>query len=101
MKLKELRLNSNLSQKELADVAKVSQKTISNYENGENNQSIEALAKLANYLGVSLDYLCERPFNNNIGYIPEDKKDLIIKIIALNDRQIQRVDDFISGMQDK
>ena len=40
MKLKELRLNSNLSQKELADVAKVSQKTISNYENGENNQSL-------------------------------------------------------------
>lgn len=101
MKLKELRLNSNLSQKELADVAKVSQKTISNYENGENNQSIDALIKLADYLGVSLDYLCERPYNNNIGYIPENKKDIINKIISLNDRQTQRIDDFVSGMQDK
>lgn len=61
---------------------------------------IDALIKLADYFQVSLDYLCDRQFNNNIGYIPENKKSLITKIIMLNTKQCQRAEDFISGLQE-
>lgn len=46
-----------LSQKELADKLKISQKSISKYERGTRRPSYETLAEMASIFGVTTDYL--------------------------------------------
>lgn len=88
MKLKELRLQYNKNQVEIAKIAQVSQSNYSKYELGKLTPDMNSLINLANYYNVSLDYICERPFNNNIGYIPEEKKAIIKQIISLDDKKL-------------
>lgn len=88
MKLKELRLQYNKNQVEIAKIAQVSQSNYSKYELGKLTPDMNSLIHLANYYNVSLDYICERPFNNNIGYIPEEKKAIIKQIISLDDKKL-------------
>ena len=80
MRLKELR--SNMSQKELSDATGINQKTLSNYEVGRTEPDIQTLIKIANYFNVSLDYLCERQWNNQIGYVPDEVKDHIKNVLS-------------------
>lgn len=65
-RLKELRQEKKLSQKEIADFLGVNEKTISRWENGENTIKSDKAQKLADYFGVSTGYL--------LGY-SNDKKD--------------------------
>ena len=57
MKIKEIRTENGMSQKELAQLLGVSQTNIYNYEVGRTEPSIEILIKLAKALNVSIDYL--------------------------------------------
>lgn len=56
-RLKELRQNAGLTQKQLADKIWVTKATISYYEQSERNPSPEILVKLATAFHVSTDYL--------------------------------------------
>ena len=56
-RLKELRKEKKLTQKELADYLGINEKTISRWENGESNIKPEKAKKLADYFGVSVGYL--------------------------------------------
>ena len=56
-RLKELRLNNGLTQKELAKAIEVGRTTISEYESGKIVPKQEGLLKLANHFNVSVDYL--------------------------------------------
>lgn len=56
-RLKVLRKEKQLTQKDLADILEVSPKAISFYELGERQPSNEMLLKLAKYFNVSTDYL--------------------------------------------
>ncbi|UCD18241.1 MAG: helix-turn-helix transcriptional regulator [Candidatus Zixiibacteriota bacterium] len=56
-KLRELKESQNLTQVRLAEIAGVSQATISDYLLGQLYPKIEPLIKLANYFHVSLYYL--------------------------------------------
>lgn len=56
-RLKELRKEKKLTQKELADIAEVSKRTIQNWEDGTSNIKPEKAKKLADYFGVSVGYL--------------------------------------------
>ena len=56
-RLKELRENAGLTQKQLAERIWVSKAAISNYELYERNPSPEILIKLARVFNVSADYL--------------------------------------------
>ncbi len=58
--LTELRKSLRLSQKDLADLLHVSTSTISNYETNRNAPDIENLLWLADYFGVTTDYLLGR-----------------------------------------
>lgn len=98
MKIKEIRKNLNLSQIELAKKLNTSQNTISNYEAGNTQPSIEMLVNIANVLDVSLDYLCGRVWHNQIGYIPDDKKDLVNLALKLNEANTIKAFGFISGL---
>lgn len=56
-RLKQLRVQNNITQKGLAGILNVSQNAVYNWENGKCEPSIEMLKKIANYFNVSLDYL--------------------------------------------
>lgn len=56
-RIRELRLEKGLSQEELGKVLNVSGRTIGHYENGSREPTPEALNKLADFFGVTIDYL--------------------------------------------
>ena len=58
--LTSLREERGIYQKELAVILKVSVGTISNYENNVHFPDQEALVQLADYFGVTIDYLMGR-----------------------------------------
>ena len=58
--LMQLRQERHLSQAELGNVIFVSGGTISNYEKGVHYPDVEKLVALAEYFGVSIDYLLGR-----------------------------------------
>ena len=56
-RLKELRLENNLSQQKLAEQIGVTQKAIDFWEKGINEPKVSYVIKLAILFGVSADYL--------------------------------------------
>ena len=56
-RLKELRKEKKLSQKEIAKEMSISEKTLSRWENGESQIKQEKAQQLADYFGVSVGYL--------------------------------------------
>lgn len=59
-RLKELRKEKNITQKELADTLGLAQSTIANYEQGIRFPDNAMIKNLADYFNVSLDYLLRR-----------------------------------------
>ena len=85
--LEELRVNSGLTQKELAKLLNITNKAYWSYESGRTEPNIETLIKIADYFDVSLDYLCGRQ-NKNLLFIDSltpQKKELINLIKELDD----------------
>lgn len=66
MRIKELRKSKNISQIKLGIDLNMSQNTISRYETGEREPSISDLIRIADYFGVSVDYLIGRTDNPDI-----------------------------------
>ena len=62
-KLTLLRENREIYQKDLATYLGVSVGTISNYEKGIHEPNMDTLCKLADYYGVSVDYMLGRTSN--------------------------------------
>lgn len=58
--LSELRQDSHIKQRDLAQYLKVSVATISHYESGSSLPDVNTLIKLADYYGVSVDYILGR-----------------------------------------
>ena len=57
IRLKELRMNRGLSQRELAVIFKVSTGTVGNWEVGTREPDFNTLVNLAEFFNVSTDYL--------------------------------------------
>ena len=57
MRIKDLREDSDMTQKEIADYLHIKQNTYSQYENGQRQIPIEALIALARFYHTSVDYL--------------------------------------------
>ena len=98
MKIKELRLAQGKTQKEVADFLNVSQVTYGRYELSLTEPTIDSVVKLANYFNVSLDYLLDRPYNNQIGYIPDDKKEVVKLILQLNELNTIKLFGYVNGL---
>ncbi len=62
-KLKSLRENKGLLQKDLADILCIKPSTVGMYEQGRREPDNNMLKKIANYFEVSIDYLLD---NNNL-----------------------------------
>lgn len=56
-RIRDLREDRDLRQSDVADATGIDQKTISNYETGKTNPDSFAIIKLAEFFGVSTDYL--------------------------------------------
>lgn len=65
LRLKELREQNNISQKELGQMLKVAQNSISNWENGIREPDTATLDKLADFFDISVDYLLCRSDKKN------------------------------------
>lgn len=59
-RLKELREEAGLSQKEIADILNISRTSISGYESTNREPDFSTLIKIANFFDISLDYLLGR-----------------------------------------
>ena len=57
MRIKDLREDNDITQKEIAAYLKVKQNTYSQYENGQRQLPIEVLVALAKYYKTSTDYI--------------------------------------------
>ena len=58
--IKAIREDNDLTQAHMAKLLNVSQNTYSQYENGKIEWTASTLVKIANYFGVSVDYLLDR-----------------------------------------
>ena len=59
-KLKDLRIDSDLYQKEVASILKITRQQYGLYESGKRDIPIDLLIKLADFYGVSVDYMLNR-----------------------------------------
>ncbi|WP_449453696.1 helix-turn-helix domain-containing protein [Streptococcus suis] len=83
-RLKELRQEKKLSQKELADYLGINEKTISRWENGESTIKSDKAQALADHFGVPVGYL--------LGYdvkLSDTKKALLESTQSLEDKTKQ------------
>lgn len=60
LRLRDIREDRDLKQKDLAELLTIHQTTYSDYELGRLNVPVDALNTLADYYGVSVDYLLGR-----------------------------------------
>ncbi len=58
--LRAIREDRDIKQREIAKILNVSQNTYSQYETGVISLTAEVLIKLADFYGVSIDYLLDR-----------------------------------------
>ncbi len=65
-RLRQLRKSRRISQVRLALDLDMNQNTISRYENGEREADYATLIRLAEYFGVSVDYLIGRTDNPEV-----------------------------------
>lgn len=70
MRLKDLREDADITQREIAEYLHIRQNTYSQYENGQRQIPIEMLISLARYYNVSTDYILELT-NTKIPYPKE------------------------------
>lgn len=59
-RIRDLREDRDLRQVDVARATGIDQKTLSNYETGKTRPDSEALVRLADFFGVSIDYLVGR-----------------------------------------
>jgi transcriptional regulator with XRE-family HTH domain len=87
-RLKSLRKENNLRQSDLAKVLDFSRTTIANYEQGIRIPPTETLHRIAEYFGVSLDYLTGR---SNEKLIPEMYHQTHQPILLFIDSDTQKI----------
>ena len=98
MRLKELRLEEKKTQIQVASDLNLPYMTYHNYEIGRNEPNIETLKKIADYYHITIDYLVNRNFAHEIGYLTEQQKAVVKLICQLNENNLLRVASYISGM---
>lgn len=103
MRIKEIRLQNGISQKQLALAIGVAQNTLSQYENGKRAPDFDTMARISDYFHVSVDYLLgrdeEKPFTNtDEGQMEALDAEIIGRLVSLTPEEIGKVDAFVQGM---
>ena len=93
-RLRELRKSKDLTQAQVADGINCTPAAYNRYETGERQPSMETLAKLAEYFGVSIDYLYGRaPLSDSA--LSDYEKELITKLRSLPESVREDAMDFL------
>ena len=92
-RLKILRTEKGLIQKELADLLKVSPSTIGMYERNQRDPDTETLRFLADYFNVTIDYLLGRTNYRNPDFQVAENSSSYLE--GLNDDEIEAVKNMI------
>ena len=100
-KLQELRKNNNLTQKDFCKSFKISQPTLSLWENEEREPDAKMIKQIANYFNVSIDYLMDNEESiteNELVKLErklkkEDKERLITVIKAMFPEEYKKIED--------
>lgn len=89
MNLKNLRMQNNLSQQQLAKTLGIKQNTLSNYENGITQPDLNLIIKISDFFGCSIDYLLGHQTKNLIysETLTPIQQRLVELIKKLNDEQ--------------
>lgn len=58
-KMRDIREDNDMKQKEVADILKISQQKYSDYERGYREIPLHIMLQLAVYYKVSMDYICK------------------------------------------
>ena len=85
-KIKELRIESGMTQKQLAERLGVAKSVVSYYEHGERFPSYDVLIKLSQIFHVTTDYLL------NVEH------DRMLDVSGLNEEQINAINNLINVM---
>lgn len=100
--LKNLRLKQKLTQKDIAKIINVAPTTYLGYEKGLSEPTIATLIKLANYFDVSLDYLCDRQWENKayieVWKLSDEQKANLYLIQQLNHNNNLRASGYLMGL---
>lgn len=87
-KIKEIRKQKGLTQKQLGDLCGIADSNIRKYENGKQNPKIETLQKIAEVLGCEIFDLIEvpfEPFTNSDSFKPHPDKNNILNDVYTAD----------------
>ena len=101
--MKELRVEANLTQKELAEKLNLGQATIASYENGTREPHVLSLIAYSDFFDCSIDYLVGRTGDNKRGSANDSDaitSEMIYKFCALErDKKLRAIAylDFLKG----
>ena len=100
--IRDLRTDRDLTQTDIAKVLGTKQQHYSKYENGENEMPVRAFVVLADFFGVSVDYLLGRPAGGQDYDVLESKinsnttaGEVISDILSLDPANCDAVVDYI------
>ena len=71
----ELRIDKDMNQEDLAAILNISRSTLANWESGNRRIDIETLVVIADFFGVSCDYLLRRT-KHKYNFALENKKNV-------------------------
>lgn len=93
-RLKELRKERKITQKELADIFFITKSAVSKYENGVNTPENKLLQNMADYFEVSTDYLLGRTNkrDNKSAYNISDKANEILDVMKRAGVNLENID---------
>lgn len=83
IRLYELRSEKNLSQRDMAKILNISQGTYNNWENANTQPSIEQLIAIAEFFGVTVDYLIGNTDDfGNVNYSLNEEQRKYLSLLA-------------------
>lgn len=86
-RLRELREDNGYTQDEIAEKLNLTRQSISNYEKGNSDPSLDNLVKLADIYNCSVDYLlCRTKERLNLNVLSRDNKDFVLTMLKLIDK---------------
>lgn len=94
-RLKQLRLNKNLRQEQVANLIGVNKSAISTYENNTRQPSFEILVRLATLYRVSTDYLLGRTDSRSLDLsgLTDEEAAAVSEIVAIMTQKNERLNE--------
>ncbi len=94
-RIRDLREDADKTQTDIAKYLGTTAQYYGKYENGEREIPFARAIKLADYYGVSLDYLADRTSaknNYSCDFLTDDEKKVVLQFIDISERNREKVE---------